>query len=309
MTGPNDYDEVDDDDDLDVGVEPLDPVAAYDRVARFYPKIAERRKRYLEGVDALTVARIPPGSRTMLDVGAGDGKRALGIADKCGLDQVVLLEPSAEMIKEGGGGQARVWGFRAEDLGRDDLHCEERNRQFDVITCLWNVLGHIRPEEKRVHILCQLERLLSPHGLLFLDVNHRYNARSYGLLRTAGRFLYDQLLPAASNGDVTVSWNLENVRCRTFGHVFTDREIRRLAREAGFTIGERVAVDYDTGEVKHRSWEGNLFYVLRRRSSARDSFSASQTSCTSASAIWLKKGSARTRSATSSVTGKRVGGK
>jgi SAM-dependent methyltransferase len=299
----------DDDDEDEVDVDHLDPVAAYDRVARFYPKIAERRKRYLESVDALTVARIPAGSRTMLDVGAGDGKRALAIADKCGLDQVVLLEPSAEMIKQGVGGKARVWAFRAEDLGRDDLGCAEPNRQFDVITCLWNVLGHIRPADQRVHILCQLERLLSPHGLLFLDVNHRYNARSYGLLRTAGRFLYDQLLPAASNGDVTVSWNLENLCCRTFGHVFTDRETRGLAREAGFAIGERVAVDYDNGEVKHWSWEGNLFYVLRRRSSARDALSASQTSCTSASAIWLKKGSARTRSATSSVTGKRVGAK
>jgi 2-polyprenyl-3-methyl-5-hydroxy-6-metoxy-1,4-benzoquinol methylase len=244
----------------------------------------------------------------MLDVGAGDGKRALGIADKCGLDQVVLLEPSVEMIKEGVGGKARVWGFRAEDLGREDLLGEARNRQFDVITCLWNVLGHIRPAENRGHTLGQLQRLLSPQGLLFLDVNHRYNARSYGLLRTAGRFLYDQLLPAASNGDVTVRWNLENVCCRAFGHVFTDRETRRLAREAGFTIGERVAVDYDTGRVKRWSWQGNLFYVLRRRSSARDCLSASQTSCTSVSAIWLKKGSARTRSATSSVTGKRVGG-
>jgi 2-polyprenyl-3-methyl-5-hydroxy-6-metoxy-1,4-benzoquinol methylase len=293
----------------DVPADILDPVAAYNRVARFYPEIAKRRKLYLERVDALTVARIPRGGRTLLDVGAGDGKRALAIADKCGLDQVVLLEPSAEMIQDLVGGDARVWGFRAEDLGRDDLHCEGRNRQFDVITCLWNVLGHIRPAQQRAHVLGQLERLLSPHGFLFLDVNHRYNARSYGLLRTTGRFLYDQLLPAASNGDVTVSWNLESACCRTFGHVFTDREIRRLAREAGFTIGERVAVDYDTGQLKRWSWEGNLFYVLRRRISASDSLSVSQTSCTSGSAIWLKKGSARTRSATSSVTGKRVSGK
>jgi len=293
----------------DVRADILDPVAAYNRVARFYPEIAERRKRYLERVDALTVARIPRGGRTLLDVGAGDGKRALAIADQCGLDQVVLLEPSAEMIQGPVGGDARVWGFRAEDLGRDDLPAGGRNRQFDVITCLWNVLGHIRPAQQRAHVLGQLERLLSPHGVLFLDVNHRYNARSYGLLRTTGRFLYDQLLPAASNGDVTVSWNLGTACCRTFGHVFTDREIRRLAREAGFTIGERVAVDYDTGQVKRWSWGGNLFYVLRRRASASDSLSVSQTSRTSGSVIWLKKGSARTRSATSSVTGKRVSGK
>lgn len=268
----------------------LEPVAAYGRVAPFFPDISRQRKRYLESINQLTVARVPSGSRSLLDVGAGDGKRAQKIAREAGLDEVVLLEPSAEMMKDSAP-SAEIWKIRAEDLGKDlgkNLACEyagHGDRRFDVITCLWNVLGHIRPAQTRVRVLAQLARRLSPNGLLFLDVNHRYNVRAYGLARTAGRFLYDQLVPGDSNGDVTVSWSFGDLSCRTYGHVFTDGEILQLAAEADLMVSERVVVDYDTGEVKQRGWEGNLFYVFRRRSSADDCCSVSQTSCTSAAVI------------------------
>jgi SAM-dependent methyltransferase len=249
----------------------LDPVAAYERVAPFFSEISQKRKRYLESINGLTLARIPSGSTSLLDVGAGDGKRALQIAGKARIKDVVLLEPSAEMMKESAGA-ARIWRCRVEDLGK------EHDRQFDVIICLWNVLGHIRPAKTRLEVLRQLGRLLSADGLLFLDVNHRYNVSSYGLLRTAGRFLYDKLRPSESNGDVTVTWNFGDLSCRTYGHVFTDREIRLLAADAELMVEERVVVDYDEGEVKRRGWEGNLFYVLRRRSSSSDALSVLQTS-------------------------------
>jgi 2-polyprenyl-3-methyl-5-hydroxy-6-metoxy-1,4-benzoquinol methylase len=264
--------------------EVLDPVFAYDRVAPFFSEIAQRREKYLESINQLTVDRIPSGSKSLLDVGAGDGKRAMQIAQKAGLHDIVLLEPSAGMMKESETA-ARIWRIRVEDVELENLNSAERDCGFDVITCLWNVLGHIRPAKTRVQVLARLARLLSPEGVLFLDVNHRYNARSYGLLRTAGRFLYDRLWPAETNGDVTVNWKFGEVDCCTYGHVFSDREMRQLKSDANLIISERVVVDYDTGEIKRREWEGNLFYVLRRRSSASDSFNRSQTSSTSAGVI------------------------
>jgi len=260
----------------------LDPVAAYDRVAPFFSDIAQRRKRYLESIDQLTIARIPSGSRSLLDVGAGDGKRGRQIARKAALQDVVLLEPSAGMMKESA---ARIWRVRAEDVELENLNSAERNCGFDVITCLWNVLGHIRPAKTRAQVLARLARLLSPEGVLFLDVNHRYNARSYGLFQTAGRFLRDRLWPGEANGDVSVNWKFGEVDCRTYGHVFSDRETRQLASDANLIVSERVVVDYDTGEIKRRGWEGNLFYVLRRRNSASDSLNRLQTSSTSAAVI------------------------
>jgi SAM-dependent methyltransferase len=263
------------------GDEILDPVVAYDRIAPFFSDISDRRKRYLASIDRLVAAMVPSGSRSLLDAGAGDGRRALLIAKDCGLDEVVLLEPSPGMMKEPAAASA-VWKLRAEDLGPERAGVEGCNRHFDVITCLWNVLGHIRPEVARLHVLRELGELLSPEGRLFVDVNHRYNSRAYGLFQTVGRFLHDRLSPNEANGDVTVSWNFGKEQYRTYGHVFTDQEIRRLSEQANLVVCERVVVDYETGETRDRAWDGNLFYVFRRRNSASDSSSLSQTSPASA---------------------------
>jgi hypothetical protein len=54
----------------------LDPVTAYDRVAPVYACLAKQRGAYLDAIDRIVVSEIPPGSRSLLDVGTGDGARA-----------------------------------------------------------------------------------------------------------------------------------------------------------------------------------------------------------------------------------------
>ena len=230
----------------------LDPVAAYDRIAPAFARIAEKRRSYLDSIDRLVIAGIPPGSRSMLDVGAGDGGRARRIAQARNITEVVLLEPSVAMQ---GKHDSDFRTIRAEQL-----HVEEA--RFDVITCLWNVLGHIFPSTSRLEVLRQFARLVSPQGRIFVDVQHRYNARHYGAIPTALRFLRDGLSWSETNGDVVVAWDLDEERCTTRGHVFTHREFRSLVRAAGLNIEKRFVVDYATGE--HRQWSilGHLLYVL-----------------------------------------------
>jgi SAM-dependent methyltransferase len=234
----------------------LDPVAAYDRVALVYARLAEERRAYLEAVERLIAAEIPFGSRTLLDVGAGDGARARRIAAATGLRDLVLLEPSPAM-RSYCPTEATLWSMRAEDLHR-------QTGSFDVITCLWNVLGHIFPAAARSEALRQFGRLASPEGRIFVDVNHRYNARHYGAVATALRVLRDWVAPGEGNGDVTVTWEVGGERCATAGHVFTEHEFERLAQIAGLRIDKRIVVDYASGVTRRRSWEGNLLYVLRR---------------------------------------------
>ncbi|MFZ0937547.1 MAG: hypothetical protein WA015_24735, partial [Bryobacteraceae bacterium] len=173
-----------------------------------------------------------------------------------GLRDLVLLEPSAAM-RSRCSAQASIWALRAEDL-------RSRNGSFDIITCLWNVLGHILPAGARVEVVRQFARLASPQGRIFIDLNHRYNARHYGALMTAARFLRDRLSPGDGNGDVRVAWNVEGGRVSTTGHVFTHREFTALCRAAGLRIEKRFTVDYASGQLRQRSFEGNLLYVLRR---------------------------------------------
>ncbi len=236
--------------------ESLDPVAAYDRVAPVYARLAAERGAYLDAIDRLVISRIPPGSRSLLDVGAGDGARAARIAAAAGLRDLILLEPSGVMRSQCPA-QANIWALRAEDLRR-------QQGSFNVITCLWNVLGHILPTAARVEVLRQFERLASPEGRIFIDVNHRYNAPHYGALATVARFLHDRVSPGDGNGDVRVSWNVEGHRVSTTGHVFTHREFTALCRDAALSIEKRFVVDYVSGRLRRWSWEGNLFYVLRR---------------------------------------------
>ncbi len=265
-----------------------EPVQAYERISASYPEIAGRRRKYLDSVDRLIVERISGKAGSLLDVGAGDGERALRIAASAGIEEVVLLEPSAGMRSRMKAGP-EIWPICLEQL--DCKQVPFAGRCFDAITCLWNVMGHLGRAKARTNALAQLRKLLAPGGLLFLDVNHRYNTSSYGFTRTAGRFVWDIVWPCEHHGNVVVNWEYGSPRqrCSTYGHVFTGREVQRLARAAGFSIEERIVVDYDEGCKRRFAFQGNLLYCLRRENPAvnpaKDAASAAQTSSISASVI------------------------
>lgn len=239
---------------------PLDPVAAYDRIAPVFATLAAERKLYLDSIDRIVTAEIAPGTRSLLDVGAGDGARSRRIAQSRRISKLVLLEPSVAMQRNGtrdtGAVDPTTRSIRAEDL-----HLLEG--EFEIITCLWNVLGHISKPADRLQVLRQFARLLSPGGKILIDLNHRYNARQYGMLPTALRFLHDCFVQGEKNGDVMVSWNIAGTQCTTTGHVFTHREVQRLCRSAGLHIEKTFVVDYVTGQLRKWRFEGHLLYILR----------------------------------------------
>ncbi len=237
----------------------IDPVSAYDAISADFVQLTAERRLYLDAIDATVLRLIPPGARSLLDVGAGDARRARCIANGAGIKQTVLVEPSAGMRRTS-----------ASQTGYVDLRAEQLSSlpgEFDVILCLWNVLGHIFPGDARLHVLRQFERLLTARGRLFIDVNHRYNAARYGALRTAGRYLYDCVRPSANNGDVVATWHLGGNEASVRGHVFTDSEFRGLARQAGLVIEQRFVLDYDTGDARSLVTRGNLLYVISGQAS------------------------------------------
>lgn len=238
------------------GLKPAPQV--YDHIAPVFGQIADRRRTYLDVIDRIVTSQIPRGSRSLLDVGAGDGSRACKIAKAAGISELALLEPSAEMRKQWPPG-VHGWGIGAEEI------CSI-NETFDTIICLWNVLGHISPARMRAEALCQFCRLLSPRGMVFLDVNHRYNMREYGVLRTVARMVRDWVLPAEHNGDVVARWNVDGATYATNGHVFTNRELRTLLSSSGLRIVKMFVVDYETGQVRKSSFSGNLLYCLAKGS-------------------------------------------
>ncbi|MGH9516942.1 MAG: methyltransferase domain-containing protein [Terriglobales bacterium] len=92
-----------------------DPVAAYTRLAPHYADLSSRRRRYLLSIENAVLSRISPSNSSLLDIGAGDGSRALRIARKCGIPNIVLVEPSLEMAAPAAG-IAKVLNVRVEEL-------------------------------------------------------------------------------------------------------------------------------------------------------------------------------------------------
>ncbi len=233
----------------------VDPVTAYNGIASGFSGISEARRPYLEQVENCIIREVPKGAHSLLDAGSGDGTRAARIATACAIQRLVLVEPSAGMRGLAVSAGAETWDIRAEDLGKVE-------DQFDIITCLWNVLGHIDSSARRAGVLGHFARLLRPGGMLFMDFNHRYNASEYGSLPTLLRFMKDTLQPDERNGDVTAKWLINGETWATKGHVFTEKEVRRLINSAGLRIRQRLVIDYSTGHIRQRPYQGNLLYCV-----------------------------------------------
>jgi 2-polyprenyl-3-methyl-5-hydroxy-6-metoxy-1,4-benzoquinol methylase len=234
---------------------PLTPVAAYDAFAPFYSGYAGARTPYLRKVEDVVITHAPRAG-SLLDVGAGDGNRALRIAHAAKLTRIVLLEPSAGMRAQCPLG-IEVWPYSASEIPGSGF-------QFDVITCLWNVLGHLEGPRQRVSALIQFRKMLAPQGMVFLDVSHRYNAESYGWSMTLLRMAGDFFLRSEKRGDVSVTWKAGAGTIHTTGHVFTHREIKRSIRLAGLKILRRWILSYETGRESKLPLRGHLLYQLAR---------------------------------------------
>ncbi len=233
--------------------------SAYDLLASAFRPLSRSRYAYLSSIDRIVETRIPTGAQAFLDVGAGDGVRAWRIARSRRITRLVLAEPgeamSAYCQRLSG---AEVWRIRAEDL-------PEGTQKFDAVTCLWNVLGHVENHQKRLSALRKMRSLLSDRGQIFLDVNNRYNARSYGWVNTLGRILYDRIRPSETNGDVSYTWRVGDQHIPSNGHVFTPREMDNLVAGAGLRANARYVIDYETGRRYRSVFRGQLFYVLSKR--------------------------------------------
>lgn len=230
--------------------------SAYDALAPYYREYAQKKSAYLNAVDQFVLSRVPSGVESLLDVGAGDGIRAMALARHMSIKYTVLCDNSIEMAarcREQSPNE--VWETAAEDL-------PDTGKRFDIITCLWNTLGHLPGRVERVRALTRMRSLLKDRGRLFFDVNNRHNAAAYGWLRVLTRIFVDALHFDETRGDATFDWNISGKAYQGMGHLFTPREIESIIEESGLFIMERCSIDYATGAVSGSSLMGQLVYLV-----------------------------------------------
>lgn len=232
----------------------------YDQLSADFRQISQSRAAYLAGIDRLIAESLRPGL-SLLDVGGADGIRSRQLARAAGISGVTLLDSSPAMLlrAESQDFQQVIEG----DITSEATMAQLGEAQFDAAMILWNVLGHIPTPEGRLRALANIHRTLRPNGLLFLDCNNRENRRAYG--RSAAR--RNWLLGLLTEGGE--QWNFplpaRNVAdAVSYVHIFSLRELKRLAAAAGFGIDRLLFVDYDTGQPVKSRFEGQIFLQLRK---------------------------------------------
>lgn len=237
---------------------PEQSLELYDALAPYYREYSQKKNKYIKSVDEFILSKIPRNCNTLLDVGAGDGIRGMRIADGKKIKYTVLCDPSAEMIKMCSRlNPTELWHLPAEDL-------PESEKKFDVILCLWNVLGHLENSEKRIKSLCAMSKLLSDTGIIFLDVNNRHNASSYGKMSVLKRVVIDFFCPDETRGDASYEWKFGEKSFPGMGHLFTPREMKKIIKKSNLTIARRVCIHYESGRLSNNPFSGQLVYLLKK---------------------------------------------
>lgn len=234
----------------------------YNEIASDYREFSRRKETYIEKIDEIVCFEVNKLSKapSILDVGAGDGERGLRIAKYLQAKRCFLVEPSENLYQMcvNRNGSENSLKATAEDLDKSEIG------QFDGILCLWNVLGHVDSSEGRIKSLVNLKEKLNSNGRIFIDVNNRHNAQSYGFFEVLKRKVVDTLFFDVSRGDAhfTIKYNEKEFEMK--GHLFIPREIESHFQKAGLTVERRFSINYESGKVSTSPYLGQLFYILKR---------------------------------------------
>ena len=196
----------------------------YTLFAKHYRAYASQRQVFLDVVDDFIKSESLP-HKSIIDIGSGDGKRAKCIADIMMAKNLTLVDNSQGMISLAN----KVNG--ADILLADISNSEFKSaKKYDIVLCLWNVLGHIPSASRRLTAMINLKNLVSNGGFIFLDINNRYNISQYGFGEVVKNILKDLLMHNDCNGDFELGLNAAAGEIRTKVHLFAPFEMDQLIK-------------------------------------------------------------------------------
>jgi SAM-dependent methyltransferase len=195
----------------------------------------------------------------MIDVGSGDGKRGRLISDIFGLTRFTAVDNSDGMIEE-------LRKIEEAEVIYADISDESFriNRKHDLVLFLWNVLGHV-PTDKQKIALTNLANIVEANGVIFLDVNNRYNIKHYGFRSVIKNAFKDIIKRDKANGDFPLFLKTDKGEIETVVHIFNPLEIKKLIKSAGLEIQKMVVVDYSNGKIGRNIFSGQLVFKLKKK--------------------------------------------
>lgn len=219
------------------------------------------KKKYLDSIDNI-ITNLDFKPKNIIDLGAGDGRRSLKIAEKLKVEDIVLVDNCSEMFNK----ITETENIKkvTDDISDNNFY-SKIGKKSDLVLCLWNVLGHIETEGERVSVIENITNLLSDKGIGFLDVNNRYNVRQYGFKNVIKNILKDIFSPNNKNGDFPFNFKKEELDIKTSVHIFNPYEVDKYLKNAGLKIVDKKFIDYDTGKIGSNIFSGQILYKIKKR--------------------------------------------
>ncbi len=227
----------------------------YDKMAASYETLMDQRNTFLLAVESL-IFELSSGKsvNNYLDVGCGNGIRSMRIMEGLKPEHSLLIDESKEMIQA-----ASFLRNEKVQVEKCDFLEMKSNAPFQIITCLWNVFGHLESKSLRLAFLKQMHSLLDQNGLLFIDINNRYNVNQYGWPNVMRNMLRDILrLKDSGKFALQKEGDISNV------YVHNPFEFDKLITEAGFSRLRKIYIDYRTGHAVKSFIRGQTVYCIEK---------------------------------------------
>ncbi|MBU1200123.1 class I SAM-dependent methyltransferase [Patescibacteria group bacterium] len=233
----------------------------YDKLAPNYRKVSEEKQDYLKTIDNLIVTILGKAD-SIVDLGSGDGVHISKLANSLQVKKVLLVDNSDEMLIL----SRKIPKIKAVKSSIVDINSSDR---FDVVTCLWNVLGHVEPYDNIRKTLVNIDQnLLKNGGWFFLDVNNIYNAKSYGTFQVIQNIVKDILKSAYSAyyKEEYIKFKKlvsgEDVEMKV--HFFGPMEVEGYLKGTRLRVFRKYYINYNSGDIEKCFWRGQIFYVIKK---------------------------------------------
>ncbi|GGD84951.1 class I SAM-dependent methyltransferase [Planktosalinus lacus] len=233
----------------------LDSKKYYNVIAKDYTLISKERINYLNAVDDIIISENKNKKiNNYLDIGSGDGRRSLKMINSLNPLNSTLVDDSSKMLEQ-------IKSVKNLTIANNSFFDYKTDRKFDLITCLWNVIGHINSNTLRKQFFQIIEKRLNSGGVFYLDVNNRYNITHYGYSNVMKNLKIDFLSPSDNNGVFHIGEG--DKKTKVFIH--NPFDLTSYVKNLNLEIQKTWFLDYNTGEIKDTFFEGQLFYKITNK--------------------------------------------
>ncbi len=230
----------------------------YNHFSREYNNYSKTRKDYINSVDGL-ILKTNFHPKNIIDLGAGTGTRARKISTEMNIENVTLVDNSPRMLEEFK--SDRNFKIVVADIAGNEFI----NEKYDAALCLWNVMGHVDSEVKRMSVIQNISDILNVGGYAFIDVNNRYNISQYGFKNVLRNMFADFFGNKDKIGNYPLKIKRDKIDIETVVHIFNPSEVDKLIKIARLSIVEKRYVNYDTGRVSRNPFVGQIFYKIQKK--------------------------------------------